>query len=125
MLGIDKSHTGIVKLDFEHQQILETLASLQEPNIPKAQRILICERLLFYIGQHVEEEEKEIAFYNVPRAEDILEDHIRMKSELLKHLSEFIKSSTKSTEHIYEMVVQHILEYDVPMAEFIKSKQIS
>lgn len=122
MIDEKTTHTGIIKLDFEHQQILSTLEKLKEATISKSHRILICERLLFYVNEHVKDEEVEMILYNYPDMEEHIVSHAEMQRVFLKALTSFIRDKT-STDDIYTLFTDHILEYDIPMAKFLRDKK--
>ena len=116
-------HTGIIKLDFEHQQILSALERLQEPSLPKSHRILICEKLLFYVNEHVLDEEREMDLQEYPGKEEHIASHADMQRAFLKDLASFIKLDKTSTTAIYTLFTEHISEYDIPMAKFLRGRK--
>ena len=125
MVNQDKLVTGNKKLDFEHQQILSVLIRLQEPELSTHQRILICEKLLHYVSEHIEEEEEMMYLYNYPDVEKHTDNHTYIQKQTLEAFAAFIKADVVSTKIIYDIFHDHIIDYDMPMVEYInKQKEI-
>jgi len=122
MTNEEKLITGNKKLDLEHQQILSTLAKLQEP-LTKAQRILLCEILLQYISEHIEDEESFMKLKNYPDIEKHIDNHYYIQKETLRHFSDFINADIISTKAIYDLFHNHIIDYDIPMIKSTKKKK--
>lgn len=115
--------TGDASLDAEHNQILSILNRLQEPSLSKTQRISICEKLLYYINDHIILEEQLMNVYNYPDKHNHAANHLRMQREFLKFLSSFIRGQGEAISNMYDTFVFHILDYDMPMATYIKNKK--
>ena len=120
MTNEDKLITGNKTLDLEHQQILSTLQKLQEP-LTKDQRISLCESLLHYIGEHIEDEENFMISHDYPEVEKHIDSHYYVQKETLRHFSDFINADIISTKAIYDIFYNHIIEYDIPTVEYINT----
>ena len=114
--------TGDVKLDTEHIQIFDTIEMLQVTDLPQYKRIAICENLLHYISKHCKEEELFMEFNEYPAASVHKESHTILQNEFLKHLSFFIRHGGEHGEAIKDLFYGHVINVDLPMISYIRSK---
>jgi hemerythrin-like metal-binding protein len=115
--------TGDATIDMEHNQILSTLNRLQEPSLSKVQRISICEKLLYYINEHIVLEEHLMNIYDYPGKYEHADNHLRVQKEFLKFLSSFIRGHEVAISSVYDTFVFHIIDFDMPMAVYLKDKK--
>lgn len=113
--------TGDPELDSEHTQILSTLNRLHEPMVTLPQRIAICEKLLHYIDDHIVLEEYLMNMYGYPYRAEHQNSHILVQKEFIVALSAFLRGHAETISNVYDTFVFHIIDFDIPMATFIKA----
>ena len=117
----EKISVGNIKIDLEHQQIFATLERIENACLSKQDMILVCERLVHYISDHVLEEELLMIRNKYPNLQEHQSSHTELQKIFLNVLDEFAKTGNKS-DHVIDAFTEHIITHDIPMIEYINNK---
>lgn len=136
--GIDLSHAeveiGISIFDIEHREMLRVLQELygaiaaSEPRV-QVQRQLA--RLIDITNQHFAHEEQYMREFRYPDASRHLDDHNSLGVTLETFVAELYSDAATETQNLEKVrayfkrwLLDHILEFDLALANFLVQRQI-
>jgi hemerythrin len=125
-----KYETGVLWQDFQHKQLIDLFNKLRESKLTNTDKNLYKYTLAFlamYANQHFELEEEYMGKYNYPQIKRHSREHKIFVKELKKFRKENSEFSDARTDKLLtsmgEWILEHILEDDKKLGEFILNKE--